>query len=553
MKTKLLLLFSLLYLTVNAQIPMDYVARYDFVNGDKTNLADPGNGDLTGNIASSQLRDDRFGNPANAIRVNAVKYSGYTFTGTNNNISISFWIQGGAPSSGGQRILQVFDGNGDGFDMHTASSNRLQARFVNGGPRSTQTTNSSLYNGSWNHIVYTIQKTGSGYNNTVYINGVENADLSGNLNSSSTANFLTSNARFFISPLSPNGGSYFGQIDDVRIYNRALTATEALALKNEGTSTAYTLTTNVVGNGTITVNPTSNNGSYASGQAVVLTATPSTGHTFTGWSGDITDTSLQTTVIMDSDKTITANFTPDCIVNVPDSVFLNVLLNHSPVIDTNGDNQIQCSEASAFTGNLIFAGKGVSDVTGIEKFVNITRISGWNNNLTSINLSNNTKLNQILLSINKITDIDISMLPLVTDFKAHTNELTQLNLANGNNSSFTRMEAQDNNNLTCIQIDNGFTPSGWNSGGVSYSTSCYVLSNDGFELNTLKVYPNPTVSMLNVDSNTSILKLEVYNLLGKKVLESKSDAVNVSNLSQGMYILKVENNAGVTTKRFIKQ
>jgi uncharacterized repeat protein (TIGR02543 family) len=48
--------------------------------------------------------------------------------------------------------------------------------------------------------------------------------------------------------------------------------------------------------------------SYAAGTVVTLTAIPAAGYTFTGWSGDLSDTGNPTAVTMDANKTITAIF-----------------------------------------------------------------------------------------------------------------------------------------------------------------------------------------------------------------------------------------------------
>jgi len=89
--------------------------------------------------------------------------------------------------------------------------------------------------------------------------------------------------------------SYFnGIIDDIRIYNRALSSTEVAALYSaEAPPVTLTVTKSGTGSGTVTadsgtINWTGNvgTGSYTSGAVVTLTATPDTGSTFTGWSGD---------------------------------------------------------------------------------------------------------------------------------------------------------------------------------------------------------------------------------------------------------------------------
>ncbi|MBD2722164.1 InlB B-repeat-containing protein [Hymenobacter armeniacus] len=83
--------------------------------------------------------------------------------------------------------------------------------------------------------------------------------------------------------------------------NKAITATFT------ATTTRYTLTTTVVGSGTVTKNPNTTN--YLSGSSVTLTATPAAGFRFSGWSGDATGTTNPLTVLMTANKTITATFT----------------------------------------------------------------------------------------------------------------------------------------------------------------------------------------------------------------------------------------------------
>ena len=72
----------------------------------------------------------------------------------------------------------------------------------------------------------------------------------------------------------------------------------------EVVANVYTLTTNVVGEGTIEGNA----GSYVEGTTATLTATPAEHYEFTGWTGDVTSTDNPLTITVNSDLTITANF-----------------------------------------------------------------------------------------------------------------------------------------------------------------------------------------------------------------------------------------------------
>jgi PKD repeat protein len=69
----------------------------------------------------------------------------------------------------------------------------------------------------------------------------------------------------------------------------------------------YTLTTNTVGQGSITLNPSG--GTYNQGTVVTLTAQPGSGWQFSSWSGDLTGSQNPDTITMNSNKTVTATFT----------------------------------------------------------------------------------------------------------------------------------------------------------------------------------------------------------------------------------------------------
>ncbi|TYA92244.1 T9SS type A sorting domain-containing protein [Seonamhaeicola marinus] len=76
--------------------------------------------------------------------------------------------------------------------------------------------------------------------------------------------------------------------------------------------------------------------------------------------------------------------------------------------------------------------------------------------------------------------------------------------------------------------------------------------------NNFKIFPNPTSTNLNIESSNSFLSAEVkiYNALGKEVLNqniSKLDeSIDVSSLSNGIYLIKLVAFEKVETKRFVK-
>jgi parallel beta-helix repeat protein len=67
------------------------------------------------------------------------------------------------------------------------------------------------------------------------------------------------------------------------------------------------LTLNVVGSGSVTLNP--DQATYVNGTNVHLTAIPDEGWAFTAWSGDLSGSVNPETILMDGDKTVNAIFT----------------------------------------------------------------------------------------------------------------------------------------------------------------------------------------------------------------------------------------------------
>lgn len=72
--------------------------------------------------------------------------------------------------------------------------------------------------------------------------------------------------------------------------------------------TQFALNVQVVGKGSVSLNPAPILGTYDSSAVVTLTAEPVLGWKFSGWSGDLTGTSNPDSIVMDTSKTVTATF-----------------------------------------------------------------------------------------------------------------------------------------------------------------------------------------------------------------------------------------------------
>lgn len=87
-----------------------------------------------------------------------------------------------------------------------------------------------------------------------------------------------------------------------------------------------------------------------------------------------------------------------------------------------------------------------------------------------------------------------------------------------------------------------------------YTNGTALLSNQSFNSNDLKatIYPNPASDNFTIEMENEVKSIEIYSLQGQKVLASTSKKINVSNLSKGIYMVKIEDkNKATTTQKII--
>gem|GEM_PF-247395 len=228
-------------------------------------------------------------------------------------------------------------------------------------------------------------------------------------------------------------------------------------------------------------------------------------------------------------KDATASFSEDCsacIVTISDANFKNALLTHTPVIDTNNDGEIQCDEATAFTGLLNVSAKGIADLTGIEAFVNITGLNCSLNQLTSLNVGNNTALttlncNGIASFFNQIAALDVSNNTALTELQCEGNLLSSLNVSN--NTALTKLWC-GGNQLTALDVSSNTALTEFRcfqnqltALDLSNNTALTILNCNENQLTSLDVSSNTALTelrcidnqltTLNVSNNTALLQL----------------------------------------------
>lgn len=129
---------------------------------------------------------------------------------------------------------------------------------------------------------------------------------------------------------------------------------------------------------------------------------------------------------------------------------------------------------------------------------------------------------------------------------------------------------------TVIQISadahDGYEFSSWDDGNTDNPRNITVTENatyiasfapaTGIEENIapeISIFPNPTSNLLNIISSETISEIEIVNVIGQIVLQmdvnSDKAVCNVSNLSNGMYFIRIygNENGNIYTKKLTKE
>ena len=98
-------------------------------------------------------------------------------------------------------------------------------------------------------------------------------------------------------------------------------------------------------------------------------------------------------------------------------------------IDTDGNGLLSAPEMIAVR-SIDVTNMDVADLTGIECFPELEYLNCDDNQLTSLDVSNNTALTNLDCYNNQLASLDVSNNTALTNLDCHNNRLTSLNLSN---------------------------------------------------------------------------------------------------------------------------
>ncbi|MBN8641887.1 MAG: T9SS type A sorting domain-containing protein [Flavobacteriales bacterium] len=254
----------------------------------------------------------------------------------------------------------------------------------------------------------------------------------------------------------------------------------------------------------------------------------------------------------------------------PDANFKAKLLEASPTnyvamgtsgymkIDTNNDGEIQQSEALVII-SLNVGGSGISDLTGLQFFTNLTYFGCTYNQITNLDVTSLVNLQQLychynnsLVTINasglanletfefymnpQLTTIDASNCSSLTQFHFNGGILSSVNVSGCTSISEISLE---NHNLTTLNVSgltnlvylycNGNELTNLVVDGCSSLLSIECMSN---QLANLTIINLPSIAAIRADNNllTTLNLFDLPNLVGLELIGNPIQTLDVSNL-----------------------
>ena len=188
--------------------------------------------------------------------------------------------------------------------------------------------------------------------------------------------------------------------------------------------------------------------------------------------------------------------------------------------------------------------KGVSDLTGIEAFPNLTELDCGNNSIQELDLRQNPKLRKLICNNNQLTQLDLSKNPDIYYLNCSENQLEQLDVSNlkalenldcshndleqldVRNSKFLRVLYCSSNRLTELDAD------------VSHKFQLVSVECQNNQLTSLILGQNKLLKKLNCAHN-QLTQLNLDNMSALEELNCFDNQLTVLDVSSSQNLTKL--------------
>jgi hypothetical protein len=153
-----------------------------------------------------------------------------------------------------------------------------------------------------------------------------------------------------------------------------------------------------------------------------------------------------------------------------------------------------------------------------------------------------------------IRKVSITLLLLLTPLflNSQTQIGTDIDGEEGGDESGISISLSKDGNIAAIGAPFN-DENGASSGHVRVYNLSTVLKTTDFLVSKFSVFPNPVTNSFTIQlkENIQLKKVSIYNSLGQFIKSSKILTTNTSNLTKGIYVLKIETDKGTASKKLV--
>ena len=95
---------------------------------------------------------------------------------------------------------------------------------------------------------------------------------------------------------------------------------------------------------------------------------------------------------------------------------------------------------------------------------------------------------------------------------------------------------------------------GFNLNWIEFDFTGNSMGTDDNEIDRIRLFPNPVSEILNINTKYQNFKIEIYDMIGKKIFNAENlNSINVRDFDDGIYLLKLSFGNYSQSKLFIKK
>lgn len=235
------------------------------------------------------------------------------------------------------------------------------------------------------------------------------------------------------------------------------------------------------------------------------------------------DDAAYANAIWSSKKDLTASFNTNCndgYTLIPDLNFEKALI--AKGIDSGTpDGRVLTSRAASVT-ELFFMDKSISNLSGIQDFKSIKTLYLDGNQLTNIDISNNTALEDLSIGDNQLKDLNVSKNIALKSLYFHNNQIDSIDVSKNTVLEFLYFPG---NRITDLN--------------VSKNTALVQLFCGSNLLTTLELSQNTALESLICDHN-QLTELDISKNILLKGLDCNSNKLTALNTSKNTNLVRIE-------------